>query len=331
MRNHSSYGTNSLTKDRVTEKPLVGNDLEAPSGEETPHEYVDRIINKLTTGDQYSNDLPTPVVSQPHQRGELIPKRFEFAWTGTMKDFATNPMTTKFVAKPEVPIPEGNQLILVSSEITQIQNTSPVPVGIKFDGMPVNHTVVTGSGKDFHLVIPPETRQPKAENIMIYRTQDIPGGFTEQDLKGWDAHNSESIAASVVKKDKAAGIWTIAASSPIIAAAIADGISENSMAIMQSVYDPEVKYVCVKASLGEKYLKLATDYRNSMPFEDISKISATIYREDGQQWRDALQNDWSSIGSDGSLASRVALDYANSPHHIRVSINNNYICWKVGA
>jgi hypothetical protein len=178
--------------------------------------------------------------------------------------------------------------VLTSATIGHVKNTSPVPIGIKFENLPSTSVLVTTKGsKDVDFIIPPETNLTRVDHN-IYESNHRPEYINNLLTTGWGGITKKTINNSISEKlgHKESVAWKITPNSPIV----------EYMHFKNRLNDKNFAVVSKDGHNPDHYLiqgDVASTAKNDLlkeleltPFHNPSEIKATIYRMDSPSWTD---------------------------------------------
>lgn len=264
-------------------------------------------------------------LSKIPEHSTKITKHIEFSWNGTLKQLASDKEKCTFKAQPAKPVPKEIHLVPLKITAQIVQNTTQHAIGVNFDGMRTDVDVITNNADhEHHLVIPAFTQQPIVIERVLYDSANAIGAnFDPNSLYGWDQFDEETIRKSVLSKDDKVGCWVVSHPSPVLDIGLKNKIiTPHALVSAPGLSDA---YIVTKF-VGEQCLEAALQYRKNLPFEDLSNITATIEREDRQEWLHQPES------SNGAIGSKMENDYMmEALHTVRVSVEADYGVWHIGS
>lgn len=172
------------------------------------------------------------------------------------------------------------RLALEEARIKNLYNSSQVPVGLKFSGLPVSAKCVDSKCRGVDIVIPPASNS--AIDHVIYKSEWKPHEIAALISNGWGNLTKKSIDDSVINKGPAA--WKLNHDSPIVSVMASNKVADGTNLQYIQGDANAVGYHLARAGEAEKYHNILHNELGYMPFTNPYQISATIHRMDTPQW-----------------------------------------------
>jgi hypothetical protein len=167
--------------------------------------------------------------------------------------------------------------VLSGAVVTHFGNSSPVPIGIKFSGLPVTNPCATHHTTDVDLLIPPETKTLTQIDHKLYESHFDPSHPMKLINSGWGNITKQSIENSILSKMPVA--WKLKTDSPIAEFLNYKGkINSDNFSTVGQSSAPEA--YLVRAPVAEEATRELLHELSQTPFHNPSGISATIHRLD---------------------------------------------------
>jgi hypothetical protein len=267
------------------------------------------------------------IESKAHHNHEII-KTIQVNIRGSLLDFSKEEGLTQCVPQSKWPTESGGKnqqkLILKSSTVKMIRNTSCFPVAIHIEGIPINCENLTESSIPSAFVVPPHIDNLLPVKVPLYvRRKDFEKNYLQQ----WATFDEKQIEAEILKKEEDGSVWILAHSekspSHIFAYALSKGWAQTQIkcyCLTEHYVESKrtmVAAVAIEAKIAERSFREIKRGLIQMPFTDLNKLKITAMRDDGKPWHELRKHKEAHL-IETTLTQEV---------HITASIENTYIVY----
>ncbi len=256
-----------------------------------------------------------------HEHDTVVTKVLNLKWIGTLDQFAEEGAAVKWQAKPLIKTNSSNKFILIKQELTRIQNTLPVGVSILLENIPVNVETIGNGTQMAHFVIPAHTVQPLsfAPDARILYQRGKNSNIDRNTLIGWSRHTPETLDKTII--EKGSHFWTLTSDSPILA--IATNNTTRWRVNDDTLFGHPLVGTKLDAGIASACYEFAREVLDDLPFQDLSKIAATIYREDGEKF-----NSLKGIVDSSPMSSFKESNAKGELNTITAQLKQTFIVWR---
>lgn len=250
---------------------------------------------------------------------------------GSLDDFANGRAATAWKAsnvlgKLTKNLPAGSRLLPISTKVLKERNTTPVKVGVTFEGL--RHfeleNAMSASDQEMpaHYYVEAHMHQPNSLRFPLYNRNIAADKNVRKSVATWNDVTHEAIDASIFDETDDADYMLVYEDSPILDMIARNKDKPEYAAAMEdsSAYldANDRRILSISADIGREVKKIAHGYIDTLPFGAPEAIGVSFARADGKPWNDA-----EALG--GSEDERQ--DALEQRHYIDLVVEQRYHVW----